>query len=687
MTSQFSLNPIIALEWRARWRGARAFRVLFLCAALLGVAAFFSYLIAAESATSFGSGNDIRGAAQAGAGLFLGLSIAQLYGWLLVAPLLTATSIAAEREQGILEGVQLSRMKPLGIVLGKLASALLFALLLGAATLPILGICFLMGGVSPAEFFQAWLLQFSTALCGACAGLFFSARSRRAGIALRSTLIALVGWYIATSVIFLFGIGATMGGSLTTWQRIQAQLAQIAGYSNPTIVFSYETLGRFSGGLTAAATARSSNPIENLLALFLSQSPFRVCLELQFFASLLFVWLAARALRHPLGEFEGSAARRRKERRAQKNGAALSPDAASTRAVAPIVGKAAASAGVTSASASTRETQPADADAAQVALTNDLASTRKAAGAPKNAGAWWEVPYFSALRFANPMLQREVRGKFRMRRVSTLVLVFEGLLAAGVAYLYVRSMFWALTDANARTTIWWVLSWIGLVLLLIATPIMGASAFTRERETGTFEGIMLSLLSNLEIARGKKWATLFACAVYGVLPLLPLLLLCLRPHVYSGGSVGNWSQGITVWQALATFGVLGAAAYAGTSVGMAASWTARRTSESVGRALGLMFVWLALLPALGAAMLTFFWRSSSQINSMPEKAMQTLGVFGSPLAALGVLTSNEKLLFGSGTTLAIALLSAGGSILIAFLARFYLAKAMHKRALEPERKR
>ncbi len=680
MISQFSLNPIIALEWRARWRGTRAFRVLFLCAALLGVAAFFSYYIAAESATFFGSSNEIQGAAQAGAGLFLGLSIAQLYGWLLVAPLLTATSIAAEREQGILEGVQLSRVSPLGIVLGKLASALLFALLLGAATLPILGICFLMGGVSPAEFFGAWLLQFSTALCGACFGLFFSARSRRAGIALRSTLIALVGWYIATSVIYFSGLGAVMGGSLTTWQRIQAQLAQIVGFSNPTIVFASATTGRFFGGVTPAATARSSNPIENLLALFLAQSPLRVCLELQLFAALFFVWLAARALRHPLGEFEGSEARRKKERRAQKSGAALSPEAASTRAAAVVAGNAA-----TSATANTRELRPAGA-AAQVALMNDVASTRAASGAAKNAGDWWEVPYFSALRFDNPMLQREVRGKFRMRRVSTVVIIFEGLLALGVTYLYLRSMIWALTDANARSTIWWVLSWIGLILLLIATPIMGASAFTRERETGTFEGIMLSLLTNLEIARGKKWATLFACAVYGVLPLLPLLLLCLRPHAYSYGS-GNWTQGITVWQALATFCVLGAAAYAGTSVGMAASWTARRTSEAVGRALGIMFLWLALLPASGIAIFSLFWRHYKMSDSSLEKAMEILGVFGNPLYALGFLTGNEKLIFDFGTPFVVALLSSGGSILVAALARFYLAKAMHQRALEPERKR
>ena len=657
MTSQFSLNPIVALEWRARWRGARAFRVLFLCVALLGVAAFFSYFIAAESASFSNTANDIQSASQAGAGLFLGLSIAQLYGWLLVAPLLTATSIAAEREQGILEGVQLSRMKPLGIVLGKLASALLFALLLGAATLPILGICFLMGGVSPAEFFQAWLLQFSTALCGACAGLFFSARSRRAGTALRSTLIALVGWYIATSVIFITGLGATMGGSLTTWQRIQAQLAQIAGFSNPTLVFSYETMGRFSGGLPATTKTGGSNPIENLLALFLAQSPFRVCLELQALAALLFVWLAARALRHPLGEFEGSAARRKKERRAKKSGAAPAPDAASTRAAAPVAGNAATAA---------------------------VASTRTV---PKNAGAWWEVPYFSTLRFSNPMLQREVRGKFRMRRVSAVVICFEGLLALGVAYFYLRAMFWALSDASSRGTIWWVLSWIGLILLLIATPIMGASAFTRERETGTFEGIMLSLLSNLEIERGKKWATLFACAIYGVLPLLPLLLLCLRPHAYSGSGAGNWSQGISILQALSTFCILGAAAYAGTSIGMAASWTARRTSEAVGRALGIMFLWLALLPLLGIAVFSLFQRSSYTSDSAFEKIMQLLGVVGNPMYALGFLTGNEKLIFAFGASFITACLSVIGSGTIALLSRIYLAKAMRKRALESERKR
>jgi ABC-type transport system involved in multi-copper enzyme maturation permease subunit len=645
----FSLNPIIALEWRARWRGVRAFRLLLLCVVLLSVVAFFSYYSAVETFNYNQNRSSIESASRAGSGLFIGLSLAQILGWMLIAPLMTATTIAAEREQGILEGVQLSRLKPLQIVLGKLASALIFALLLGATTLPIVGICFLLGGVSPGEFAQSWALQFSTALCGASAGLFFSAHSRRAGAALRGALISLVAWFIGSYIIFAMGLGGMWTNGRNSGNSVFAQLMVLQGYANPVLVAGDSIVGRVNGGggflSSSTAATGKNNAISQLISTIMAQPPWLVCMALQGLATLLFLLLAARALRRPFGASDESAARRKQEGRAKT---------ARPRGTAPKADAVAAS-----ASASTR--------------------------ASSESGDWWEVPYFSKLTFQNPMLQREVRGKFRMRRVSLVAIVFEGLLALGVLYLYVRALGWALTNADARTTIWWVLSWVGLILILVAMPVMGAAAFTRERESGTFEGVMLSLLSNRDIERGKLLAPLFACAVYGVLPLLPLLLLCLRPQAYTSGAATNWRLGITIWQAIATFCVLGAAAYAGTSIGMAASWTARRTSESVGRSLGIMFFWLAILPALVASTASIFF-SDSVSDSMLDTGSKLVAVSGNPALALTFLSGNEKLLFDSNAPLGVAFLSVCGSIFVAACARFYLRRAMHMRALEHERK-
>jgi ABC-type transport system involved in cytochrome c biogenesis permease component len=62
-----------------------------------------------------------------------------------------------------------------------------------------------------------------------------------------------------------------------------------------------------------------------------------------------------------------------------------------------------------------------------------------------------------------------------------------------------------------------------LTVVMIASPMMGAGAFSREREGGTFESLFLSRLANREIIMAKVLAPLVAHCAYG-LPLVPLLL-------------------------------------------------------------------------------------------------------------------------------------------------------------------
>jgi ABC-type transport system involved in multi-copper enzyme maturation permease subunit len=230
------MNPIVGREFRSRWRERRAFGLVLGYSAVLSLAMLWlcHELLRLPEQTAQLSTSPQR----TGYAIFIGLSWMQTLGWMLLAPALTATTIAGEREQGLLESLQLAPLSPRQIAWGKLASALLFALLLWSCALPISAICFMLGGVSPGQYFLSSLIQLVTAVTGAMVGLYFSAWSHRAGAALRKTFAALIVWSIGSMLCAIVPVGT----GLTT------RLMYLVGSSNP-IVAVLSALESSSGGI------------------------------------------------------------------------------------------------------------------------------------------------------------------------------------------------------------------------------------------------------------------------------------------------------------------------------------------------------------------------------------------------------------------------------------------------------
>lgn len=133
--------------------------------------------------------------------IFETLTNTQLFAWLVLGPALTAGSISGERENGLLEGVVLTQMHPRSIAWGKWLSAMSLVVLLLLVPLPAIAICFLLGGVSPVEFFAAFVLHAGAAASGAAIGLAVSAWSRRSGGAIGAALRAAAVWQIVFLIL------------------------------------------------------------------------------------------------------------------------------------------------------------------------------------------------------------------------------------------------------------------------------------------------------------------------------------------------------------------------------------------------------------------------------------------------------------------------------------------------------
>jgi ABC-2 family transporter len=172
------LNPVLARELKQRMRGRHVWLVLTLYLAVLAVILRWVY-VAASTEDSIGGGVNLLASATAGRAIFEWLLFFMLLLVCFIVPGLTAGAISGERERQTLIALQLTLLRPRSIVVGKLLASLAFVVLLIIASLPLMTVPFLVGGVSVGEVVKGLFMVLATAVTLACLTLACSALLRR----------------------------------------------------------------------------------------------------------------------------------------------------------------------------------------------------------------------------------------------------------------------------------------------------------------------------------------------------------------------------------------------------------------------------------------------------------------------------------------------------------------------------
>ena len=447
----------------------------------------------------------------------------------LLSPALSAPTIASEREAGLLESLQLSPLRPLQIATGKWAASFARAGWLWLVSLPIQSTALWFGGITIFDCALVWLVQF-VAIAFACAfGIWCSAWSRRAPNAMRSAYGFGLLWQIVTINALSIGTTGRMF-PVAIWVQPAAWMQKI-----------YLLLGASNPLIACAlswwpplrAWARAGDG-DWLLGLPL----LTLSVAWQIIATVALLWLCVPALRRPF-------------------------------ATVPFI-----------------EKKPSKKTAASTCSASAETETET------ETDGWWEIPLGRWLHFANPLWQREFITKFRMRQVPLAVILVEAILGIGVLLFYARAFWMALVDPPSRALTWWALVLIGLLVVMTAMLVMGATAFAREYETGTWTFLRLSELSAREIITGKLGAMLVACLAFS-LPFWPLLALCVRGPQRSPQGVG-WNE------ACAVGCVLVSTAFAYGAFGMLLSHNLRKTSSATLCAMAALFGCDVLIPLLAS---------------------------------------------------------------------------------------
>lgn len=187
-------------EFRSRMRGWRAFAML---TAYLVFLALFSYgiyrLVLLNPPYSGMPLSPFIGQA-----LYAAIANLSLFFVAFLTPALTATSISSEHERLTLEMLQATPLAAHTILFGKLISTAGYIFLLLFATVPILSLVFIFGGVSIPDLFLTALVIWATAVTFGMIGLFFSAWRKRTIQAIVLSYLVILIFIIGTYFVYIF---------------------------------------------------------------------------------------------------------------------------------------------------------------------------------------------------------------------------------------------------------------------------------------------------------------------------------------------------------------------------------------------------------------------------------------------------------------------------------------------------
>ena len=250
------VSAIGVKELRGRMRGRRAFAIITIYLLLLGgFALMVEKLVEANFSSGFGGQSAFAGAA-IGQGVFAALLMLMTLQVAFLAPSSTSGSISLEREKQTLELLIATPISSLAIVLGKLLSALVYVFLLIAASIPLMAVVFVYGGVGPEDVLRGYVVLIATALGLGSFGLLCSSIVKRTTAATAITIFGVLAVTIGT--VFVLGFWQAVGRFDANGNRqpfLGVQAPAVLGYLNPFIAQADVMCGTetsFGGGWCGA---------------------------------------------------------------------------------------------------------------------------------------------------------------------------------------------------------------------------------------------------------------------------------------------------------------------------------------------------------------------------------------------------------------------------------------------------
>ncbi|MBW3578407.1 MAG: ABC transporter permease [Actinobacteria bacterium] len=219
-------NPVLQRELTERWRGRRAFVVLTAYVTLLALVTRGLYWLGQLVIRSDMGFMGIASGPALGRFLSENLLGIVLFLVLFITPGYAAAQISGERERRSLPLLQVTLLRPVQIVLGKLGASLAWLVLLVLAAMPFVAAAFFLGGVAIGDLVRAtaYIVGLAVAIAGMALGI--SSLTRRTS----ASVVLTYGLVLALVFGSLFLVAAEMAVKATTGRFDERPVSL---YANP----------------------------------------------------------------------------------------------------------------------------------------------------------------------------------------------------------------------------------------------------------------------------------------------------------------------------------------------------------------------------------------------------------------------------------------------------------------------
>lgn len=205
-------NPVVLKEFRTRMRGWKAFTTMGGYILLLAIVMSIAFASMAASYGSYQYSGYAMAHSKIGMDLFQVLIIAQVVLLTLVLPSLTASSISGELERKTIDMLALTNLSSNKIIIGKHLSGFLYALMLLVCSVPLAGLCLMLGGLSPAEMIVSYCIVASWAFMVTAAGVMWSSIFNKTAAATAWNYGSCVGYMFISLIFSAVGFGPSFFG-------------------------------------------------------------------------------------------------------------------------------------------------------------------------------------------------------------------------------------------------------------------------------------------------------------------------------------------------------------------------------------------------------------------------------------------------------------------------------------------
>ncbi len=195
-------SPMIKKDLKVICRSMKFSWGLFAYEAVLVVVFLFSLSIAniERSYTGVTSNTDIYSGYVY---FFPAIGITQLMIIALIVPIITASSISGERERKTMDVLMTTTTSPVNIILGKIGSAVVRVMIFVIASIPILSMSFVVGGLSWLALLEYIVLAFFLACFTGSVGIFSSSLCKKSITAIILSYVIYLGIYGVPFVVML----------------------------------------------------------------------------------------------------------------------------------------------------------------------------------------------------------------------------------------------------------------------------------------------------------------------------------------------------------------------------------------------------------------------------------------------------------------------------------------------------